>query len=55
MVSNLSVEHTDPKKLFLDCLPKETQRAFLFCSTLPLFNRSQWYLAGGTALALQGR
>lgn len=42
-----------PKQLHLDCIPKETQRAFRACIDLPLFQRSKWYLAGGTALALQ--
>lgn len=30
MVAHLSVESIDPKKLFLDCLPKETQRDFFY-------------------------
>lgn len=53
MVTYLPIEQIDSKKLFLDCLPAKTRRAFLFCNTLPLFNSAHWYLAGGTALALQ--
>ena len=41
------------EKLRLDVLPQKTKRAFLRCVELPLFKRRGWYLAGGTALALQ--
>jgi hypothetical protein len=34
-------------------MPASTRRALLECSDLPLFRGSRWYLAGGTALALQ--
>jgi hypothetical protein len=34
-------------------VPASARRAFLQCIGLPLFRRSQWYLAGGTALTLQ--
>jgi len=37
----------------LDILPIETKKAFLFLSKQKWLNRSGWYLAGGTALALQ--
>ncbi len=40
-------------ELHLSCLPKATQKAFQCATTLPLFSTSPWYLAGGTALALQ--
>src|SRR3989338_759307 len=40
-------------RLFLDKIPPATQRAFLCCTKMPLFQRDLWYLAGGTALALQ--
>ncbi len=53
MVTHLPIEQIDSKKLFLDCLPTKTKRAFLFSNTLPLFESASWYLAGGTALALQ--
>lgn len=36
----------------LDVLPRATKRAFLFLSEQQWLRRSQWYLAGGTALAL---
>lgn len=51
MVSNLSLENKH--KLLIEILPKATKQAFLACQKLKLFNNSQWYLAGGTALALQ--
>ena len=34
-------------------LPPETKRAFVFLSQQPWLANSNWYLAGGTALALQ--
>ncbi len=52
MVSRLRLTHNSPPELFLDRLPKSTREAFLRCTKLPLFARSGWYLAGGTALAL---
>lgn len=39
--------------LHLDLLAKETHSAFLACKKFPFLSRSTWYLAGGTALALQ--
>ena len=39
--------------LFLDRLPPATQRAFAACQTLPWLKTGGWYLAGGTAFALQ--
>lgn len=53
MVSSLRLEPIEPKQLFLDRLPLVTQRAFLLCAKLPFLKNSNWYLAGGTALALQ--
>ena len=53
MVATVSVKKIDPAALFLDKLPKPTQQAFLACVQVPLFKSSGWYLAGGTALALQ--
>lgn len=35
------------------CMPPETVKAFLFLSLQPWLANSGWYLAGGTALALQ--
>jgi hypothetical protein len=34
-------------------MPAAARRAFLFCAGSPLLRGSRWYLAGGTALALQ--
>lgn len=42
-----------PVQLFLDRLPTATQRAFRLCQNLSWLKTSGWYLAGGTALALQ--
>lgn len=39
--------------LFIKILPKATKQAFLACQKLEIFNDPKWYLAGGTALALQ--
>jgi len=39
--------------LKLDILPKETAKAFRTCANMPIFSHEDWYLAGGTALALQ--
>ena len=39
--------------LFFDALPRATVRAFNKCSEIYFFLRDAWYLAGGTALALQ--
>ena len=53
MVTHMAVEHISSENLHLDILPRVTRKAFLYCAKLPLFKNSQWYLAGGTALALQ--
>ncbi len=37
----------------LDILPRQTKKAFLFLSEQAWLTQSGWYLAGGTALALQ--
>src|SRR3989344_4267592 len=39
--------------LHLSALPDVTQKAFLKCITFQFFSTGGWYLAGGTALALQ--
>lgn len=44
---------TSKTDLFFDTLPKATVKAFLRCSKISLFSSNGWYLAGGTALALQ--
>ena len=53
MGTSLSVARVPPDQLFLDRMPSAVRRAFLLCIKLPLFSASRWYLAGGTALALQ--
>ncbi|MEK7478926.1 MAG: nucleotidyl transferase AbiEii/AbiGii toxin family protein [Patescibacteria group bacterium] len=42
-----------PKDLRLEVLPSEAQAAFRVLSSLDFFRTHGWYLAGGTALALQ--
>ncbi len=37
----------------LDIIPSEAKRAFIFLSEQPWLGESGWYLAGGTALAVQ--
>ena len=52
----VTTSHLDPdlfKSLHLDVLPKATQVSFLRSSSLDFFSKGSWYLAGGTALALQ--
>lgn len=41
-------------KWFTDALPRATKRALDYLSTQQWLKRTQWYLAGGTALTLQG-
>ncbi|MDZ4221368.1 MAG: nucleotidyl transferase AbiEii/AbiGii toxin family protein, partial [Patescibacteria group bacterium] len=53
MVARLSIEKVNPDDLHLDALPRATGRAFLHLAELPLLKDTHWYLAGGTALALQ--
>lgn len=40
-------------ELYFRVLPEATTRAFQRCAELNLFSDGKWYLAGGTALALQ--
>ena len=47
---------TDAQKqvnLYLEILPRATKKALVFLSKQSWLNKSDWYLAGGTALALQ--
>lgn len=53
MVSDASIKKIKPKDFYIDKLPAATRRAFLYCTKLRFLSRSSWYLAGGTALALQ--
>lgn len=46
-------QNLETKDFFLDILPTATRRAFLASVKLKLFKDFPWYLAGGTALALQ--
>ena len=43
----------DWSHLHLDALPEITKKAFLKCIETPFFSEQSWYLAGGTALAIQ--
>src|SRR3989338_6995526 len=52
MVSAVSLK-SKTKSFFMDRLPRATQRVFLYCAKSQLFKQHRWYLAGGTALALQ--
>ena len=47
------MEENSNKKLFLEILPDKTSEAFLYLSKFPILGKSEWYLAGGTGLALQ--
>ena len=53
MVARLSVTKVSSDDLYLDKLPRATGRAFVYLAELPLLKNTSWYLAGGTALALQ--
>lgn len=52
MVARSTLKSVTPKELHLDSLPRATQRAFIEM-TQQSFLKQNWYLAGGTALALQ--
>ena len=51
MVPHVTTAQT--QNLFLHILPPATRRALIACTTLHSFSEFPWYLAGGTALALQ--
>lgn len=54
MVSHLSVKNKSLEEFHIDKLPRVTRKAFLYCvEHLNFLADSNWYLAGGTALALQ--
>lgn len=53
MVSSPAVTKINVDELRIDVLPAKTKTAFLGISKLPILPCSKWYLAGGTALALQ--
>lgn len=52
MVSTNQVKK-DSDQLFFDALPKVVVLALKKCSEMDFFSQGNWYLAGGTALALQ--
>jgi hypothetical protein len=53
MVASIATRKVAKEDLRLEALEPATERAFLYCAELPFLARSSWYLAGGTALALQ--
>ncbi len=53
MVATSQLNNDSHQTLRLEALPLFTRDAFLRCIALPVFQKSGWYLAGGTALALQ--
>ena len=53
MVTSPNLNQDVIDKLHLDSLPKVTRDSFLRCAPLSFFASGGWYLAGGTALALQ--
>ncbi len=52
MVANYQIEK-NPAPLFFNTLPKSAVLALKKCSEMDFFLHEKWYLAGGTALALQ--
>ncbi len=46
-------KHDGQSQFYFDVLPKATFNALQKCAEINFFSRSKWYLAGGTALALQ--
>lgn len=53
MVTLSQVKSLVSEGLHLDALPRAARGAFTRCVSLLFFSSSGWYLAGGTALALQ--
>lgn len=53
MESAHKVKTVNSEALFLSVLPAKTKKAFISCTKIDLFKGHDWYLAGGTALALQ--
>ena len=53
MVADVLAKREDQSPLLISELPKDTREAFLYCAGLSFLRRGGWYLAGGTALALQ--
>lgn len=53
MVADSQMIKVSSAELRLDSMPQTVQDAFLRCATFRFLPCSSWYLAGGTALALQ--
>ena len=53
MGTDVSISRITDNELYIQLLPRATQRAFQLAKTFQFLSRSPWYLAGGTALALQ--
>jgi predicted nucleotidyltransferase component of viral defense system len=53
MVTSYQIDKLVLEKLKLNVLPEVTKKAFLKCAQNSFFTEGNWYLAGGTALALQ--
>lgn len=53
MVSDSEIKKDLSSGLFFDALPKDAVLALKKCSEMDFFSKGNWYLAGGTALALQ--
>jgi hypothetical protein len=53
MVASTQINENALKQLHLDAIPKATRDAFLQCIAISFFSENDWYLAGGTALAMQ--
>ncbi len=49
----MDTPHDDHLTWHPDVLPRVTRKALKFCAADPWFKDAPWYLAGGTALALQ--
>ena len=53
MVSHVEITKVKPEELRLNTLPPKVKRAFEMCTKFRFLSCKEWYLAGGTALALQ--
>lgn len=53
MVALANIKSSFLEELHLDALPRAAKGAFARCTSLTFFSSGGWYLAGGTALALQ--
>lgn len=53
MGSRSDMKELLPEDLYVDVLPVETREVFVAFTTFEFLRGSSWYLAGGTALALQ--